>query len=171
MKEIMSRRTIANFCALPSALFLLLIGILHSVVNVSGFRRALARGDVAAASRRLTAVRKQTTQLGAVPLRLQWLQLELAVATRSGNAVDAVARYRETAALLKSSGRYRDAWLVYALGARALGSNRADADAARDAAESARKQLLADTPEASRESLRQLLQRRWLEESGSGDGH
>jgi len=90
-----------------------------------------------------------------------------------GNSADATARYRETLALLKSSGRYRDAWLVYALGAHALASSpgSVDAAAARDAEENARKQLLADTPEASRESLRQLLQRRWLEESGSGDGH
>jgi hypothetical protein len=44
----MSRRAITNFCAIPAALFLVVIGILHSVVNVSGFRRALVRGDIAA---------------------------------------------------------------------------------------------------------------------------
>jgi hypothetical protein len=44
----MSRRSITNFCAIPTALFLLLIGILHSIINVSGFRRALARGEIAA---------------------------------------------------------------------------------------------------------------------------
>jgi len=44
----MSRRAITNFCAIPTALFLLLIGILHAIVNVSGFRRALARGEIAA---------------------------------------------------------------------------------------------------------------------------
>ncbi len=44
----MSPRAITNFCAIPTALFLLLIGILHSIVNVSGFRRALARGEIAA---------------------------------------------------------------------------------------------------------------------------
>jgi len=44
----MNRRAITNFCAIPTALFLLLIGILHSIVNVSGFRRALARGEIAA---------------------------------------------------------------------------------------------------------------------------
>jgi len=44
----MNRRAIANFCAIPAALFLLLIGILHSIVNVSGLRRALARGEIAA---------------------------------------------------------------------------------------------------------------------------
>lgn len=44
----MSRRSITTFCAITTALFLLLIGILHSVVNVSGLRRALARGEIAA---------------------------------------------------------------------------------------------------------------------------
>jgi hypothetical protein len=44
----MSRRAITNFCAIPTALFLFLIGILHAIVNVSGFRRALARGEIAA---------------------------------------------------------------------------------------------------------------------------
>ena len=44
----MSRRTITNFCVIPGALFLLLIGVLHSIVNVYGFRRALARGEIAA---------------------------------------------------------------------------------------------------------------------------
>jgi len=43
-----SRKAIANFCVIPAALFLLLIGILHSIVNVSGLRRAIARGDIAA---------------------------------------------------------------------------------------------------------------------------
>ena len=44
----MSRRAITNFCAIPTALFLFLIGTLHSIVNVLGFRRALARGEIAA---------------------------------------------------------------------------------------------------------------------------
>ena len=44
----MNRRAITNFCALPAALFLVVIGILHTVVNVSGLRRAIARGDIAA---------------------------------------------------------------------------------------------------------------------------
>jgi hypothetical protein len=43
----MRRRAIANFCAIPSALFLLLIGI-HRVVNVLVGRRAIARGEIAA---------------------------------------------------------------------------------------------------------------------------
>jgi hypothetical protein len=44
----MSRRAITTFCVIPSALFLLLIGILHSIVNVSGFRRAIERGEIPA---------------------------------------------------------------------------------------------------------------------------
>jgi lysylphosphatidylglycerol synthetase-like protein (DUF2156 family) len=45
---IMSRRAIANFCAIPAALFLLSIGILHAIVNVSMMRRAIERGTIAA---------------------------------------------------------------------------------------------------------------------------
>jgi lysylphosphatidylglycerol synthetase-like protein (DUF2156 family) len=44
----MSRRVITNFCAIPAALFLLLIGVLHSIVNVAGVRRAIERGEIAA---------------------------------------------------------------------------------------------------------------------------
>ena len=43
----MSPRAITNFCAIPTALFLLLIGILHSIVNVAGVQRAIERGDIA----------------------------------------------------------------------------------------------------------------------------
>jgi hypothetical protein len=44
----MKRKTITSICAIPAALFLLLIGIVHSMVNFSGLRRALARGEIAA---------------------------------------------------------------------------------------------------------------------------
>lgn len=44
----MSRRAITNFCAIPTALFLLLIGVLHSIVNVAGVQRAIERGEIAA---------------------------------------------------------------------------------------------------------------------------
>lgn len=43
----MSRRAIANFCVIPAALFLVVIGMLHTIVNVLGVRRAIARGDIA----------------------------------------------------------------------------------------------------------------------------
>src|ERR1700694_2660665 len=44
----MNRRAITNICAITSSLFLLVIGILHSIVNFSGLRRALVRGEIAA---------------------------------------------------------------------------------------------------------------------------
>ena len=44
----MSRRVITNISAIPTALFLVIIGILHTIVNVSGFRRAIARGEISA---------------------------------------------------------------------------------------------------------------------------
>src|SRR5260370_30580748 len=44
----MNRKTITTWCAIPSALFLVLIGFVHSMVNVFGLRRALARGDITA---------------------------------------------------------------------------------------------------------------------------
>ena len=44
----MNRRAITNFCVIPAALFLVVIGILHTIVNVSGLRRAIARGEIAA---------------------------------------------------------------------------------------------------------------------------
>jgi chromate transport protein ChrA len=44
----MSRRAIATFCAIPTALFLLVVGILHTIVNVSGLRPAIERGEIPA---------------------------------------------------------------------------------------------------------------------------
>jgi hypothetical protein len=44
----MNRRAITTFCAISTALFLLLIGILHSIVNVSGLRRAIERYEIPA---------------------------------------------------------------------------------------------------------------------------
>jgi lysylphosphatidylglycerol synthetase-like protein (DUF2156 family) len=44
----MKRKTITNICTIPAALFLVLIGIVHSMVNFSGLRRALARGEIVA---------------------------------------------------------------------------------------------------------------------------
>ena len=43
-----SRRAIANYCVIPSALFFLLIGIIHSIVNVAGSQRAIERGEIPA---------------------------------------------------------------------------------------------------------------------------
>src|SRR5947207_10230605 len=44
----MSRRVITKFCSIPTELFLVIIGIPHAIVNVSGFRRAIGRGEIAA---------------------------------------------------------------------------------------------------------------------------
>jgi hypothetical protein len=44
----MNRKTITSFCVVPAALFLVFIGILHTIVNVSGLRRAIGRGEIAA---------------------------------------------------------------------------------------------------------------------------
>lgn len=44
----MNRRAITTFCAVSTALFLLVIGIVHGIVNVSGLWRAIERGDIPA---------------------------------------------------------------------------------------------------------------------------
>src|SRR5712691_1355087 len=44
----MKRKVITTICVIPAALFLFVIGIVHSIVNFSGLRRALARGEIAA---------------------------------------------------------------------------------------------------------------------------
>ena len=44
----MGRKVITNWCAIPTAIFLLLIGIIHSIVNVSGLRRVIQRGEIPA---------------------------------------------------------------------------------------------------------------------------
>jgi tetratricopeptide (TPR) repeat protein len=145
-------------------------GALGMSVQLERTHLALAQGNVASAKKQLATLRKQTTQLGEVPLRLDWLELELTVALRDKNDLAASARYREAVALLKSSGRYRDAVLIYELGERAGRNNSVEASAAHTAAAAARTQLLADTPASSRESLQQWLQQRLREESGSNDG-
>lgn len=44
----MSRRVITSFCAVATALFLFLIGILHTIVGLSGLQRAIERGEIPA---------------------------------------------------------------------------------------------------------------------------
>ncbi len=145
-------------------------GSLGTYIQLERIRLALAEGNIALAARQLATLRKQTTQLGEIPVRLAWLQLELAAALHDGGSTEALTHYREALSLLKSSGRYRDAVLIYQLGERLLKANSAEALAAHTAAETARAQLLADAPAASRDSLQQLLLQRWQEYSGSGNG-
>jgi eukaryotic-like serine/threonine-protein kinase len=145
-------------------------GSLGMHIQLERIREALIEGNSAAAGELLATLRKQTTQLGEIPVRLAWLELELAVALHDSNKVEALTHYHEALAILKNSGRYRDAVLIYQLGERVSKADSAEALAAHTAAETARAQLLADTPAAARESLRQLLQRRWQEYSGTGNG-
>lgn len=44
----MSRRAITASCVIPVAVFLVLIGILHAIVNLAGLRRAIQRGGIPA---------------------------------------------------------------------------------------------------------------------------
>src|SRR5262245_1211835 len=44
----MSRTVIARFCALPTALFLIAIGVVHDAVGLPGLFRAVERGRMAA---------------------------------------------------------------------------------------------------------------------------
>lgn len=43
----MHRRAITNYCVIPAALFLVLIGVLHSIANVADVRRVIERGEIA----------------------------------------------------------------------------------------------------------------------------
>ena len=140
-------------------------GKLQSSVAIERVRLNLAAGKVAAAEKELADMRKQATALSDVPLRLSLLELEVAVALRSGHKSDAVAKYREALGLLKNSGRYRDAVLIHVFGERAVGS--ADAAVAAGASAAARKQLIDDAPAELREALQQSLERRVSEELGN----
>ena len=146
-------------------------GSLDVRVQLESVRLALARDDSAAAVKALAAVRASTLRVGEVPLRLQWLQLEIATALRAGKPADAAARYREALPIVKSTGRWADAVLLHRLGERALADRRSEAEAARSAADALQAQLLADAPAAARDGLRAQLDARWQSESGDRHGH
>jgi hypothetical protein len=44
----MNRRAITTLCAISTALFLLVIGIIHGIANVYGLWRAIERGEISA---------------------------------------------------------------------------------------------------------------------------
>jgi len=139
-------------------------------VQIEEIRAALARGDLAGAQHRLRTLRAESARLVEIPVRLQWLELEVAAALRSGQAADAAARYREAAAALRNVGRWADAVLLHRLGARALAATPGEAKVATDAETASQTQLFAAAPAAARPRLTQLIERRWREESGNGDG-
>ena len=126
-------------------------------------RAALANGDPIRAAKLLAELSKQSTRLNEVPLRLEWLELEIAAALRAGNAAGAIGHYREALSLLKTVGRYADAGILHTLGEAAYRGHPADADAAHAAAEAARAQLLADAPATVRPLLDAELARRLRE--------
>lgn len=126
-------------------------------VRLEGARVALAGNDIAEAARLLATVRADATRLGEIPLRLDWLELEIATALRSGNRAEATDRYREVLTILRSTGRWNGSVVLHRLGALALLDRSAEAQAARDAADAQQVQLLADAPAGARESLHSLL--------------
>lgn len=145
-------------------------GALASRVDLDRVRLDLAARKVAAASKLLTRVSQQTSRLTEVPLRLQWLELEIAASLDASHAGDAANRYREAVGLLRSIGRYADASLIHQLGERALAGRSVEAAAARKAAVATRNELLGDAPKTARGLLQAELNRRWREQVGSEDG-
>ncbi|MEO6075741.1 MAG: protein kinase, partial [Dokdonella sp.] len=139
-------------------------------VNLERVREALSDNDIAQAASLLTPVRADATRLGEIPLRLDWLELEIATALRGDHAAEAIERYREALAILRSTGRWIGSVLLHRLGALALLDRPAEAQAARDAADAQQAQLLADAPADARNSLRGLLDAQ-LRNLGFGNDH
>ncbi|HEY0232216.1 MAG TPA: protein kinase [Dokdonella sp.] len=133
-------------------------------IRLQQVRIALAAHNPAETHKLLQTIRTQTNRLGEVPLRLQWLELELAAALGHGDKAQAIGYYRQALVLLKNVGDYAYATTIHDLGARALPAG-AEADAARAAADAARWKLLAGAPADARDALAQLLDRRLREET------
>jgi hypothetical protein len=127
--------------------------------------RLVLAGDGVGAAPLLEAIRADESRLREVPLRLEWLGLEITAALRAGDRATAVRRYREALALLKGVDRYAGAAFLHELGAQAL-SGTPEADVAREAAARARAQLFDDAPPGSRARLQALLERH-LQEQGT----
>jgi len=142
----------------------------HSAIGVQiqleRVRHALARGDLARSRKLLAEVRGESTHLGEVPLRLQWLELEMATSLRGGQPDDASTRYRQALAILKTTGRWADAVILHRLGAEALSAHSAEAEAARANAQAQQTLLLQDAAETARPALESELARRLREERG-----
>jgi tetratricopeptide (TPR) repeat protein len=145
-------------------------GELSMRIEFERVRMALAARDHARAAKLLAEVRKQNTRLNDTPLRLHWLELEIALALRTGNPASASAHYREALLLLKNAGSYAGASTLHALGEIAFANRAADAAAARQAAVAARDRLLAGAPASAQTALAAELVRRLAEESGDSHG-
>lgn len=136
-------------------------------VALEGIRQALIGNDLAQAARLLATVRADSTRLGEIPLRLDWLELEIATALRNGNRAEANDRYREVLTILRTTGRWKASAVLHRLGALALVDRPAEARAARDAADAQQAQLLADAPPSSRTALSAVLDQRLIELTGT----
>ncbi|MFI4969248.1 MAG: protein kinase [Lysobacterales bacterium] len=138
-------------------------------IRLQRIRLALADGNAAAATKELQAIHTDDTQLGEVPVRLEWLELEIATALRSHDLAGAARRYREALPLLKGAGRYAGATFLHRAGARALAGSPPESAAANAAAASAQAQLLADAPPDARPRLQERLTRRLRDEAAIAD--
>jgi eukaryotic-like serine/threonine-protein kinase len=145
-------------------------GALAIRIDMQRVQLAMTTHDDVRATKLLTEVRKQNTRLNEVPLRLEWLELEMAMAVRGGNAADAATRYREALALLKNSGRFATAGTLHTLGAAALTGHATDIAAAQSAADAARERILADAPENARTALATELARQLRESMETDHG-
>ena len=135
-------------------------GKLAILIRLREARLAIAAGESAQAARVLAAIRADEAHLREVPVRLEWLSLEIAGALNDGDRAAAMRRYREALAMMKGIDRYAGAAILHELGARASSSTPGEADAARAAALAARARLVEDAPPAARERLQALLDRR-----------
>ena len=140
-------------------------GVLDFRIRLERARQSLAAGDMAQTGKLLTSLRSDTTLLGQVPLHLELIELEIAHALRTNRKADAVSRYREALPLLKDAGRYANAPILHALGARAFPVDAPEAKSANEAAQATHAQLIADAPEASRATLEGQLDQRLKQDS------
>ncbi|MEO7326236.1 MAG: tetratricopeptide repeat protein [Dokdonella sp.] len=145
-------------------------GALDMQVRIERVQLLLASGDRAGASRFLKMFAEETSRLNEVPLRLQWLELEIATALGDGDRARAVTHYRRALKLLDDVGDYAHASTIHELGARAL-QDGTEAQAARSAAKTARDRLLAEAPPDARASLAEQLDRRLREEAPAINAH
>jgi tetratricopeptide (TPR) repeat protein len=145
-------------------------GTLDMQIRFERVHLMLAAGDHAGVDRLLKGFGEETSRLNEVPLRLQWLELEMASALGDGDKPRAVAHYRQALRLLGDVGEYAHAATIHDLGARALPGG-AEAEAARGAAKAARERLLADAPADARASLGEQLDRRLHDEGPDINAH
>ena len=143
-------------------------GTLTTRIDLARVHMTLSDGQIAIAATQLQKIRHQTARLAEVPLRLEWLELEIALALRNHQMNAAQARYHETLPILKNVGRYAYASTLHRLGERAFAGNKLESDSARAAASAALSQLLDDAPAQSRKLLESGMKKRLHEEVGNG---